>query len=396
MANILFVVPPLTGHINPLLPLAADLAKRGHRIAWAGNLDVLQKHLTTNSVCYPLPVVESKVIEENSHKVRGLESVKFFYEQFYLPMAQICLGPLEKIVESFAPDLIICDHQMIAGALVARKMDIPWISTITTTASMLRTWEILDNWVADKLAQLQISYGLQEICERPDFSDYGCIVFSSKALVGEQNEFFDAPFHFVGPSINHNRKPIEFPWHKLDHTKQKILVSLGTVSRDRSMRFYEVMIEALKDTDYQIIMVAPQELKNEVPGNFIVQECVPQLDLIPHMDLVVSHAGHNTVCETLSHAKPMVVAPIRDDQSVIARQVTGAGAGLSVRYGKMSAKSAHETISEVLSNPSYKHHAARIKRSFAPLKGTLQAVSIVESVLMSTREATREVAYASA
>ncbi|MYW45964.1 glycosyltransferase, partial [Streptomyces sp. SID161] len=35
MSGFLFVVPPLTGHINPAVGVAARLAAYGHRVAWA-------------------------------------------------------------------------------------------------------------------------------------------------------------------------------------------------------------------------------------------------------------------------------------------------------------------------------------------------------------------------
>ena len=35
MSRILFVVPPLTGHINPTVAVGAELAARGHDVAWA-------------------------------------------------------------------------------------------------------------------------------------------------------------------------------------------------------------------------------------------------------------------------------------------------------------------------------------------------------------------------
>ena len=35
MARILFTVPPLTGHINPALSVAAELELLGHDVRWA-------------------------------------------------------------------------------------------------------------------------------------------------------------------------------------------------------------------------------------------------------------------------------------------------------------------------------------------------------------------------
>ncbi|MDX3762724.1 hypothetical protein ACWDBO_41845 [Streptomyces mirabilis] len=54
------------------------------------------------------------------------------------------------------------------------------------------------------------------------------------------------------------------------------------------------------------------------------------------MDAIAFHASHNnnTVCEALWRAVPLVVAFVRDDQPVVAGQVTDAGAGVRARFGQ--------------------------------------------------------------
>lgn len=381
MAKYLLVVPPLTGHINPLLSVAAELESRGHSVAWVGYIDVLRQHLPENAVCFGLPEMDSSRIEARTQRVKGLESIKFFYEEFCLPMAAHCIQSLEQIIQGFNPDVLVCDHQMVAGALIARKHNILWASTITTSASMLKPPDLVSRWLGEKFQCLQKGYGVEYPLDRPDFSPYSCIVFSSMALVGDDYEFIDAPYYFVGPSISANRKPVDFPWEQLDDHRKKILISLGTVSRDRSGRFYEVMKEALADSDLQVVMVAPEDVAQNSPDNFIIRPRVPQLDLLPHVDLVVSHAGHNTVCETLSCGKPMVLAPIRDDQPIVARQVVNAGAGLSLRFGKVTANMARKTIETVLNDVSFRHNAHRIQQSFRTLGGGHKAATILEDLV---------------
>lgn len=381
MARFLLVVPPLTGHINPLLSVADELNRQGHQVAWAGNLAFLDRHVNVAGCCFDLPDIDGDSLTEKTQSVRGLESVTFFYDKVCFPLARKSFAVLEEIVRSFKPDMLICDHQMLAGALVARKANLPWVSSITTTASMLKPHEVLNEWLLRKYVGIQQDLGVDVSCARPDFSPYGCIVFSSRELLGDEFECVEAPYQFVGPAINSVRKPIEFPWNELDESKRKILISLGTVSRDRSLRFYQVMMEALAAKDLQVIMVAPEEVAVMAPDNFIIRDRVPLLELLPQVDLVVSHAGHNTVCETLSHGKPMVLAPIRDDQPIIARQVVNAGAGVSVRFGKVTAAAARQAIDSVLADDRYLFSARRIQQSFQALSGAKQAVCVMEDIL---------------
>jgi MGT family glycosyltransferase len=228
---------------------------------------------------------------------------------------------------------------------------------------------------------------MSELIDRPDFSPYGVIVFSSPELVGTQHERYPATYHFVGPAFSHRPQAIEFPWSRLDPHLDKVLVSLGTVSRDRGLRFYEVLIEALADLPLQVIMVGPDVLCPKAPENFIIQSRVPQVALLPQMTAVVCHAGHNTVCESLSYGLPLIVAPIRDDQPVIAQQVVDAGAGLYMRYGKVSVAVARETVRHLLHEPQFRLHARQLAESFGRLGGAASVADLVADYLATPQVA---------
>ncbi|MDE0892701.1 MAG: glycosyltransferase, partial [Planctomycetota bacterium] len=45
MARFLFVVPPMAGHTNPTLGVAAELRDRGHEVAWCGYAALLDELL---------------------------------------------------------------------------------------------------------------------------------------------------------------------------------------------------------------------------------------------------------------------------------------------------------------------------------------------------------------
>ena len=78
---------------------------------------------------------------------------------------------------------------------------------------------------------------------------------------------------------------------------------------------------------------------------------------------------------------PLVVAPIRDDQPVIARQVTEAGAGLRVHFGRVSPTELRQAITAVLDDPSYRAAARRIQSSFTTAGGAATAADNLERLL---------------
>lgn len=361
MARILFTLPPLMGHLNPALAVAVELARAGHDVAWAIHAARLGSNLPPGARLYPLDAGDD-ITGIHVPAVRGLESVRLFFEDYALPLARQSLPLIEAAVADFRPDVMVVDHQMPAGALVARKLGLPWATLVTTTASILKLSGMLDSWVAGQYASLQDGYLPDALrCERPDFSPQASIVFSTPSLVGAEHALVDAPYVFVGPTRGEGRREIDFPWDWLRADTRKLLITLGTVSRDRDTRFFEVMMTALAGMpQVQAVLVAPASLAARAPANVLVRDFIPQLDLLARVDAVVCHAGHNTVCEALMHGLPLAVAPIRDDQPVVARQVIDAGAGLFIRHGKVTPAMARQILEALLDTPSLTQAAARL------------------------------------
>jgi UDP:flavonoid glycosyltransferase YjiC (YdhE family) len=96
------------------------------------------------------------------------------------------------------------------------------------------------------------------------------------------------------------------------------------------------------------------------------------------MAAVVSHGGHNTVCESLAHGLPLVVTPIRDDQPIIAQQVVEAGAGVRLRFARLTAAQLRAGVRAVLDDPAYRQGAGRIRDSFAAAGGACAAADHLE------------------
>src|SRR5262249_14394479 len=142
----------------------------------------------------------------------------------------------------------------------------------------------------------------------------------------------------------------------------------------RGAPFYAAAVAGLPGV--QLIIVAP---KDRVPHeeHVLCVERVPQLALLPHVDAVVTHAGHNTVCEALAQGKPLVCAPIRDDQPIVAQQVVAAGAGLRVRFAHPTPAAIGAAVTRVLDEPSFRAAAARVGESFRAACGAARAAELI-------------------
>jgi UDP:flavonoid glycosyltransferase YjiC (YdhE family) len=376
VSRFLFVVPPLVGHINPTVGVAARLAAAGHEVGWVGPTAALAPLIGPEAVFCPAGPLPDFPVAGRPPQLRGFASLKFLWEEFLVPLADGMAPLVDAAVAEFRPDALLVDQQALAGALVAERRGIPWATSATTSAELLQPLAELPKvaaWLDGLLTGLRGRHGCAEATHDLRFSPYGVLAFSTAELVG--------PVHgkvvFVGPSIT--ARPDDTPFPELDG-RPVILVSLGTANADAGGPFLRTAVEALAGLpDHQGVVVDPtgQLTSDEV----LVVPRVPQLTLLPRCAAVVCHAGHNTVCETLSHGVPLVVAPIRDDQPIVAQQVVAAGAGVRVRFGRVTAEQLRAAITEAL---GYADGARRIQSSFASAGGADAAANWL-SELAATR-----------
>jgi len=94
----------------------------------------------------------------------------------------------------------------------------------------------------------------------------------------------------------------------------------------------------------------------------------------------VCHGGHNTTCEALAHGLPLVIAPIKDDQPIVADQVVAAGAGLRVKFGRVTPDELAAAVRRVLSEPAFRANAERIRDSFRAAGGAGEAARLLEAL----------------
>ena len=383
MARILFVVPPFPGHLYPALAVADALSGQGHRVAWATQVGAVVDGILPGAPVYDLPLRSAAAPDLDKVEARGLESVQTFFRDYAIPLAEQTLGALQAAVRSFRPDVLVVDHQVLAGALVARALQLPWITLATSSASIFKVHPTLDAWIAEALMPLQQAVlPPDRIVERPDFSPHGVIVFSIEALAGHERPRFEAAYHFVGATRGQGRPAIEFPWGWLRPDQRSILVTLGTVNARTAPRFFQVVMDAVATMpDLQAVLVASESLAAQAPANVLVRERVPQLALLEQVDAVICHAGHNTVCEALAQGLPLIVSPIRHDQPVVAEQVVARGAGLFLRHGKATAAATRAAIERLLAEPGYRERAQELAGQLRAAPGAAGAAALVAALI---------------
>ncbi|GAA2800635.1 glycosyltransferase [Kitasatospora paracochleata] len=385
MSRLLLVVPPLVGHVNPLVGVAAELTARGHTVAWAGLPELVGQLAGEDTEVFPCAI--PPLAPHRPPELRGPAALKFLWQEFLIPLAEAMAPDIEAACRRFRPDVLVVDQQAVAGALVAERLGLPWATSATTSAEFtgaLDGMPLVEAWVRELLDGLRGRFGDPAADTDPRFSPHLALAFTTAELAGEPTGAGTGRVRFVGPSLAARPTSAAFPWQWLDPARATVLVTLGTANTDAGAAFLTVCQQALqaRSDRLQAVIVDPAGVLADLPPNrdVLALPAVPQLSLLPGTDAVVCHAGHNTVCEALWHGVPLVVAPIRDDQPVVAQQVATSGAGVRIRFGRTDADRLGRAVDAVLDDPTHQDAARRIADSFRAAGGASRAADHLEAL----------------
>ncbi|MBE1537814.1 glycosyltransferase [Actinomadura algeriensis] len=379
----LFAVPPVARHVAPTVAVAAELAGRGHKVAWTGDRAALEPLLRAGSRIYSAGddafTAHLRETRAGRLRLRGPAALRSHWEDVVVPLGHAMLPGVDTAIDRFRPDALICDQQVLAGPVAARLRGLPWATAAATPAEFARPLAgtpLLERWVRDQIGDFQLDHGIEDLLDLR-FSDHLVLVFSTGALLGDVS-FFPDHFAFVGP-VPGRSAAAAFPWERLDG-RPAVLFDLGTPDGPDAERFLRVAADAVRGLDVQAVLAAPPGTVADPPPNVLVREHVPRAGLLERASAIVCRGGFDTVGEALGRGVPMVLAAARDDEPVVAGQVERAGAGVPVRFARGTSGELRTALGEVLTDPAYRDAAGRVRDSFAAAGGAAEAADRLEKL----------------
>jgi zeaxanthin glucosyltransferase len=218
---------------------------------------------------------------------------------------------------------------------------------------------------------------------------------SKLAVISQCPQRFDFPgiprpshFHYAGPFQEEKaRERVPFPWEKLTGNPL-IYASMGTLLNG-SPQVFKVILEAVaKLPEVQVVLSVGKNVGIDnlqpIPPNAIVVERAPQLELLQHAQLCLTHAGLNTALEALAQGVPMVAVPVGFDQPGVAARIAHHGVGEFVRMDeKLTVELLTGLIRKVMGDPMYRQRANDFKQVIAATDGLNLAANLVERACKS-------------
>ncbi|WP_130067879.1 macrolide family glycosyltransferase [Bacillus albus] len=395
MANVLVINFPGEGHINPTLAVVSELIQRGETVVSYCIEDYRKKVEATGA--------EFRVFENFLSQINIMERVNEGGSP--LTMLSHMIEASERIVTQIVEetkeekyDYLIYDNHFPVGRIIANILQLPSVSSCTTFAvnqyinfhdeQKSRQVDEMDPLYQSCLAGMERwnkQYGMKcnsmyDIMNHPgDIT----IVYTSKEYQ-PRSEIFDESYKFVGPSIATRKEVGSFPTEDLKNEKV-IFISMGTVFNEQPA-LYEKCFEAFKDVDATVVLVVGKKINisqfENIPKNFKLYNYVPQLEVLQHADVFVTHGGMNSSSEALYYGVPLVVIPVTGDQPFVAKRLTEVGAGIRLNRNELTSELLHETVKKVMDDVTFKENSRKVGESLRNAGGYQRAVEEIFKLKM--------------
>jgi MGT family glycosyltransferase len=159
-----------------------------------------------------------------------------------------------------------------------------------------------------------------------------------------------------------------------------IYVSLGSLGSG-DVPLMKSIVQALADTPHRyVVSKGPQHTEYELADNMVGEEFLPQVSVLPQVDLVITHGGNNTTTESLHFGKPMIVLPIFWDQHDNAQRIDETGFGVRLPTYSFGDGDLPAAIDRLLADRDLSARLAKASERLQANAGNERAAELIEQV----------------
>jgi MGT family glycosyltransferase len=159
-----------------------------------------------------------------------------------------------------------------------------------------------------------------------------------------------------------------------------VYVSLGSLG-SADVELMQRLVAALADSQHRyVVSKGPQHELIELAPNMVGAEFLPQPAILPHVDLVVTHGGNNTVTESLHFGKPMVVLPLFWDQHDNAQRIDELGLGKRLPSYEWEPEELRGAIDGLLTDAPLQRRLTAVSTRIQAADGRTRAADLIEQL----------------
>lgn len=172
----------------------------------------------------------------------------------------------------------------------------------------------------------------------------------------------------------------EVPAELRDGPGSLIYLSLGSLG-SADVALMQGLVDAMAGSGHRVIVSkGPQHDQIALHDNMVGAEFLPQTSVLPHVDLVITHGGNNTVTESLYFGKPMVLLPLFWDQYDNAQRMHETGLGVRLDTYGHAPEELRGAVDRLLGDAAVAARLEEIARGLQAAPGTVRAADLIEQL----------------
>ena len=423
MATFLFMPESAYGPTNNCIGIGNVLSRHGHNVvfaaeaSWAGRLEPLGFVEDLVDLAPPPPpdapeqaagqfwtdfIRDTKPVFRTS----TFDQLSGFMQptwQALIDGAMYCEPQLTEIIERQRPDVIIQDNVNSFPALTTAGA--PFVRIVSCQALEMKGPDVPPTYSglpADDPSEWKAFRAEYDRTHRPMWQAYNDWVQSCGARPLADLEFIhesdDLNLYTYPEVIDYtDRRPLGANWHRLDSSVRAtdapfdvppqlgtegalIYVSLGSLG-SADVELMQRLIGVLGRTPHRyIVSKGPLHDTFDLPPNMWGAQQVPQTNVLPHVDLVITHGGNNTTTECFHFGKPMVVLPLFWDQYDNAQRVHETGYGMRLPTYAFDDAELTDAVDRLLADDRLHTRMAANAAVIRSRNGTQRAADLIEGL----------------
>jgi hypothetical protein len=286
---------------------------------------------------------------------------------------------LKPLMASWRPDLVIHDTAELAGAIVAESAGIAHVehSFGILRPAMIRAVAI------EILAPIAARLGVLD----PGVSGSNGELYLDICPPGiQQREIVEvAHVQRLRPDGIDGDGEAALPgWVVELPARPTVYVTMGTIF-NTSVDVFATVLEGLRTENVTVIVTVggagDPALLGSQPDNVHIERFISQSLLLPHCDLMISHAGSGATVGALAAGVPMLAIPQGADQFVNAEAVARVGAGLRLLPSEFTAAGVRDAARELLSDGRFTDVARAEQVAIRQMPPPASVVPVLEALV---------------
>jgi UDP:flavonoid glycosyltransferase YjiC (YdhE family) len=360
--RVLFSSVPATGHVAPLLALAAAARGAGHEVALVTAAEMA-------SLAAPVPLLPAgpsgeRMIEEANSRTGGdvAQPGPAAIEFFAGVRVERSFDQALEQARTFGPDLLVCESIDAVGPMLAAALDVPWVEhTIAGPLPAELAGALRERAGAE--------YRTRSLVPRPRTA---LLDIYPELLLGAAERSRVADRIPMQPGAHRgDGAPVDLPVPRPG--RPTVLVTLGTSVQDPAT--LSALVSSVAAEDVTVLVTArPEDLRLDLAATGVQAiGFVPLADLLPLCDVVLGSAGTGTMLAALAAGKPQVLRPFLADQPWNAARAARVGAALVIE----DPATAGAAVRRVLDDPRHREAAQAVAALIEQVSSPGQALAEV-------------------